>query len=296
MTIWNVGSINIDHVYSVPHIPKPGETLAAHALDTGLGGKGANMAVACARAGARCALIAAIGTEGAWTVQRLAQYGVETDHIATTDHPTGHAIITRAQDGENAITLFPGANMALSRDQVETALKDAAPGDWLLLQNETALQSESAEMARARGMKIAYAAAPFEADATRAMLPLSDLLILNAVEAAQLEQALNRRIETLGLADIIVTLGAKGARHIAHGVAHDIAAIPVTPRDSTGAGDTFTGYLLALLDQGSAMPEALRMATAAAALMVTRYGTADVIPTRAETTAFLADHSCANTA
>lgn len=287
MTIWNVGSINIDHFYSVPHIPQPGETLAATDYDQGLGGKGANMAVACARAGAHSSLIAAVGTNGGWAVERLAKYGVETEHVTTTRHPTGHAIITRASDGENAITLFPGANMAITPTQVETALGTAQENDWLLLQNETNLQRESAQIARSRGLRIAYAAAPFDATATAEILPLIDLLILNEIEAHQLEQALSRRIETVFVPHIIITLGANGARHLSGGIEQNIAPIKVDPIDSTGAGDTFTGYLIALLDQGISMSEALRIANAAGALMVTRKGTADVIPTRAETDDFL---------
>ena len=110
MTIFNLGSINADHVYCVPHLPGPGETLAATSMQTGLGGKGANMSVAAARAGSHVAQIGAVGRDGLWAKNRLLEYGVDTRHIAELDVPTGHAIITVDDAGENAITLFSGAN------------------------------------------------------------------------------------------------------------------------------------------------------------------------------------------
>jgi ribokinase len=288
MTIWNLGSINADHVYAVPHIPAPGETLAATRLTTGLGGKGANMSVAAARAAARVMHIGAIGPEGTWAATRLLEYGVDTRHIAMLDIPTGHAIINVDPAGENNIVVFPGANRAVPDATIRTALTTAQTGDRLLLQNETNLQSETAALAKAMGLTVAYAAAPFDAAATQAVLPHTDFLILNAVEADQLRAATGLAPEALPVADVIVTRGADGAewfdnRRHAH---HHIPAIPVTPVDTTGAGDTFTGYVLAALDRGQPMLQALDLATRAAALMVTRPGAADAIPDLSEVMAF----------
>jgi ribokinase len=288
MTIWNLGSINADHVYAVPHIPGPGETLAATRLTTGLGGKGANMSVAAARAAARVMHIGAIGPEGAWAVSRLIEYGVDTRFVAALDTPTGHAIIQVDAQGENTITLFTGANRVVPFDLVRAALTEAQTGDRLLLQNETNLQPETAALARQMGLTVAYAAAPFDAQATAAILPHADFLILNAVEADQLRAATGLAPDALPTADVIVTRGADGAdwfdnRGRAH---HHIPAIPVTPVDTTGAGDTFTGYVLAALDRGLPMLQALQLATRAGALMVTRPGAADVIPDLSEVTAF----------
>jgi ribokinase len=288
MTIWNLGSINADHVYAVPHIPAPGETLAATRLTTGLGGKGANMSVAAARAAARVAHIGAVGPDGAWAVQRLLEYGVDTRHIATLDIPTGHAIIYVDAHGENNIVLFTGANRALPDTLVRQALTTAQTGDRLLLQNETNLQAETAALARQMGLSVAYAAAPFDAEATQAILPHADFLILNDVESQQLEQATGLAPNALPTADVIVTRGAQGAdwfdnRARTH---HHIPALPVTPVDTTGAGDTFTGYVLAGLDRGLPMRQALDLATRAAALMVTRPGAADAIPDLSEVLAF----------
>lgn len=281
MAVCNLGSINIDNVYRVPHLPTPGETLGAMDHVKGLGGKGANMSVAIARAAARVAHIGAVGADGAWTVERLMEYGVDIRHIAQLqDHPTGHANITVAEDGENQIILFPGTNRMITEDMIGRALSDASAGDTLVLQNETNGQRLAAQMAKDLGLRVVYAAAPFDPDAVREVLPFADMLVLNEVEAQQLQKAMDVKLDTLGVSDIVVTLGADGSRWIDNsaGLETHIPAIPVTPIDTTGAGDTFTGYLVAGLDRGMPMAQALSLATQAGAIMVTRLGTADVIP------------------
>ena len=280
MAVWNLGSINIDNVYRVPHLPAPGETLSAVAFSQGLGGKGANMSVAIARAAARVAHIGAVGPDGKWTVERLLEYGVDTRRIAEmVDQATGHANISVAEDGENQIVLFSGSNRAISDQLIGSALAEAAAGDTFLTQNETNGQRTGAEMAKQLGLKVVYAAAPFDAQAVRDILPFIDLLVLNQVEAEQLEEALGKPVHALGIADVVVTLGADGCLWLqSSGEETHVPAIQVTPVDTTGAGDTFTGYLVAGLDRGMPMRQALGLATQAGALMVTRLGTADVIP------------------
>ncbi|AHD02616.1 ribokinase [Leisingera methylohalidivorans] len=280
MAIWNLGSINADMVYTMPHLPAAGETLAARHLDRFLGGKGANMSVAAVRAGSQVHHIGAAGPDGAWAVERLKRYGVGIRDINEVDTPTGHAIIAVEPKGENQIILFPGANRALTWDQLDQALSRASAGDILVMQNETNMQAEAACAGRDRGLRVCYAAAPFNADAVQAVLPFLDFLILNEVEAGQLKEASGKSPDELGVKDVIITLGAKGARHIngETGVILDVSALPVTPVDTTGAGDTFTGYVLSGLDRGLPLAEAMSLATKAAALMVTRHGTADVIP------------------
>lgn len=282
MAIWNLGSINADHFYAVPHIPAPGETLAATGLTTGIGGKGANMSVAAARAGARVHHIGAIGADGVWMRDRLMEYGVDTRFIAQVGAATGHAIIAVADDGENAITLFPGANHAIPEATVQSALSDAATGDWFLCQNETTGQLRAAELAKTLGLRIAYAAAPFAAAAVKQVLPLLDFLILNEIEMQQLHDATGLAAPDLPVETVIVTMGGKGAVLYHAGGEQAFPAIPVTPVDTTGAGDTFTGYVLAGLDRGLTIAQSMRLASHAGALMVTRHGTADVIPDLAE--------------
>lgn len=291
MPIWNLGSINIDHAFRLPHIPAPGETLAATSRSSGLGGKGANMSVASARAGARCHHIGAVGEDGTWARDRLMEYGVDTRFISLSDQPTGQAIIALADDGENAIILLAGANTQLEQNAIDAALCEAAAGDWLLLQNETNAQAQTAKQARTLGLRIAYAAAPFDVEAVRAVLPFADLLILNEIEMQQLRDATGLAPADMGPEHVIVTQGAKGARLFARSEGYaprDFAALPVTPVDTTGAGDTFTGYVLAGLDRGLNITQAMSLAGRAAALMVTRHGTADVIPDLREVEAFRA--------
>ncbi|WP_420585546.1 ribokinase [Ruegeria sp.] len=278
MTIWNLGSINADMIYDVPHLPGPGETLSANRLDRFLGGKGANMSVAAARAGARVAHIGALGSDGRWAMDRLTEYGIDTRHIAEVAQPTGHAIIAVDAQGENNIILFQGANHAISADQLGQALSSAAQGDLLVMQNETNLQVEAARMGRELGLTVCYAAAPFQADAVQAVLPYLDFLILNEVEADQLRSATGQSVTDLEVEHVIVTLGSKGARYFHRGATSEFAAHKVQAVDTTGAGDTFTGYVLAGMDRGMPMAQAIAQANRAAALMVTRHGTADVIP------------------
>ncbi len=276
--IWNLGSINIDNFYEVSHLPAAGETLAASSFGFGLGGKGANMSVAAARAAARVAHIGAVGAEGRWTRERLMEYGVDTPHIAELDIPTGHANIVVEQGGENNIVLFQGANVHLSEAIIGGALTEASPKDFLLMQNETNGQEYAATTAQALGLRVAYAAAPFEEDAITRLLGRIDILVLNEVEASQLETATGKDIAALGVPDVVVTLGQNGCKWVSSAGEKQFPAYPAEAVDTTGAGDTFTGYLVAGLDRGMDMESAIDLALKAGAMMVMRRGTADVIP------------------
>ncbi|WP_371038838.1 PfkB family carbohydrate kinase [Rhodosalinus sp. FB01] len=282
MTIWNLGSINADFAYAVSRLPGPGETVAATALDRGLGGKGANISVAAARAAARVVHVGAIGPDGRWAAERLLEYGVDTRHIAEGGEVTGHAVIAVEPCGENAILIWPGANAAIPESVRDAALAAARTGDWAVTQNETNGQAGWLSAARRLGLRTAYVAAPFETGAARAALPHADLLILNAVEARQLSEATGAAPGALSVADVVVTRGAEGCTWHGPGGAREFPADPVQAVDATGAGDTFAGYLLAGLDRGLPMAQAIGMAQSAAALMVARRGTADVIPDLAE--------------
>jgi ribokinase len=278
--IWNLGSINADNFYQVPHLPGPGETLAASAFAQGLGGKGANMSVAAARGAARVVHIGAIGPDGDWARDRLLEYGVDVQHIHRVETATGHANICVDAAGENSIVIFPGANQAIDDRMIGAALAEASPGDLLLMQNETSGQGFAARTARTLGLRVVYAAAPFSARAVAALVDQVDLLVLNAVEAKQLHQEMGMDLSDLPIDDVVITLGSEGCKWVSNKHNRDVTlpAYRVDPVDTTGAGDTFTGYLVAALDRGMAMPDALDLAMRAGALMVTRHGTADVIP------------------
>lgn len=290
MAIWNLGSINADHFYAVPCIPGPGETIAATTLTTGLGGKGANQSVAAARAGSVVHHIGAVGPDGAWARDRLAGYGVHVTHVAESALPTGHAVIMVAEDGENSIVILDGANADQPEERIGQALSAAVPGDTLVLQNETTGQAYAARLAKDRGMRVIYSAAPFSVDAVREMLPLSTMVLVNELEAEQLTSALGLPVTDLPVPEIVITKGSDGAVWVSTETKDRIAvpAQKVTPVDTTGAGDTFAGYLVAGLDQGLGMEDAMVRASAAAALKVTRPGTADAIPAVADVDAFVA--------
>ncbi len=279
MAVFNLGSINADKFYHVPHLVGAGETLAATDFSQGLGGKGANMSVAAARAAARVVHIGAVGPDGRWASERLMEYGVDTRHIAEVSELTGHANICVDAEGENSIVLFAGANRAISEQSIRAALAEAGPGDSFVTQNETNAQAFGTKTAKKLGMRVIYAAAPFDADAVQSVQDDLDMLVLNEIEASQLVAASGTQLADMPVAHIVVTLGSKGCKWLTkEAEPQHFAAQKVEPVDTTGAGDTFTGYLIAGLDRGMPMPQAIDLATRAAALMVTRVGTADVIP------------------
>ncbi len=290
MTIYNLGSINADHFYQVPHLPESGETLAADAFSTGLGGKGINQSVAAALAGSKVVHIGAVGPDGQWAVDRIAGFGVDTQHIQRVETPTGHAIINVDASGENAIVIFSGANNCQSVAQIDQALGGAKQGDILLLQNETSLQVEAAKIGHERGLKVIYSAAPFSIDAVQKVMEHVTILMMNQVESEQLCAGLETDLASLPVSEIIVTKGSNGAMWLQPetGKTSYTPPFPVKPVDTTAAGDTFAGYVAAGLDQGLNVQDAMRRASAAAALKVTRKGTADVIPSADEVAEFLA--------
>lgn len=284
MAVFNLGSINIDHVYRVPHLPAPGETLSALGYSQGLGGKGANQSVAAARAGARTVHIGAIGPNSDWVLDQMRAYGVDLSGVSTLAEATGHAIINVDPGAENAIIIYPGANRAVTGAMVQDALAPAVPGDTLLIQNETSAQDAGAALAAAKWLRVVYSAAPFDIAAVRAVLPHISLLVMNEIEAEQIRAALG----ALPPLECIITKGAAGADWIsASAEPLFMPSFRVTPVDTTGAGDTFIGTLAAALDMGLGREGAMRQAAAAAALQVTRAGAAQAIPTAAEVAAFL---------
>lgn len=289
MTIFNLGSINIDHVYRLARLPAAGETLAAAGYTTGLGGKGANQSVAAALAGATVRHIGAIGRDGAWALDRMRGFGIDVGAVALLgDMATGHAVVMVDDNGENAIVLHAGANRALPPADVERALAAAAGTDTLLLQNETSQQEAAVRLARRRGLRVICSAAPFDVDAVRAVLPFVTILIVNAVEAAQLQAGLGTGLADLPVSATVVTRGAAGADWVAAGGGFSVPALAVQAVDTTGAGDCFAGTLAAGLDAGVSPKQAMRKAAAAAAIQVTRPGASDAMPTAAEVSALLA--------
>lgn len=300
MTIYNVGSINLDHLYQVDHFVRPGETMASQNYQCLLGGKGANQSVALAKAGADVKHVGAIHHSDQAVLDQLASLGVNTDLIAKLDVPTGHAIIQLNTEAENAIILFQGANHALTQAQVDAVLAQATAGDWVLLQNETNQIEYTMKQAQAHGLKVAFNPAPMDAELTKKVLPSVDLLIVNEVEAMDLLGVadIDTASQTLPTAypdlSVLMTLGKAGVRYFPKQEAGQrmeslfVEAFSVEAVDTTAAGDTFIGYCLSSLMNNEDMTVALKRACAASALCVTKMGAASAIPSSADVTEFLA--------
>ena len=290
MAIFNLGSINIDLVYRVSHFPAAGETLTTSSFMRALGGKGANQSIALAAAGAKIFHIGAANPADGWLFTEMARRGVDMSFVQESTAPTGHAIVSVNDEGENQILLYPGANRAIDMKQALAALDDGGTEDWVLLQNETNGALDYVEAAKTRGIKIAYSAAPFEEDVAMQLLPHCDLLIVNEGEAAALAMASGRAPKELGLAHLVITRGGAGADYVGVAGQFHHPAFAVDPIDTTGAGDCFFGYFLAGIASGEKVETTLRIAGAAAAMQVTRPGAATAIPSRADVLAFTQDH------
>ena len=292
MRILCFGSLNIDHVYQVDHIARPGQTLPAHSYQVFAGGKGANQSAALALAGARVYHAGLVGPDGSWLVDKLHNLGVDMQYTGTSDTPTGHALIQVDRQGENSIVIYPGCNFELSQGSMDATLKKFTKGDMLLLQNEINDISHLIKQAKNRGLKVCFNPAPFTPSVLDYPLEQVDLFFVNESEGQGLtghkspveDTLLMALAEQLPHAEVVLTLGPRGARYHAPQLDLQIPARQVQPVDTTAAGDTFIGYFLAALASASTIPQALHQATRAAALCVTRPGAMDSIPRRDELT------------
>jgi ribokinase len=286
--IINFGSINIDHVYRVPHLVKPGETLSSLDLVTGLGGKGANQSVAIARAGVSVAHVGRVFKGDTWAVALLASTGVDTDNIALIEGASGHAIIQVDDQGENAIVLHGGANQSFSIADIESALNHNQQARYLLMQNETNLLAEAFELAQEKGIKIVLNPAPMTDNIKDLPLAKLDTLIVNRGEAealcgaADIDQMTQQMAALAPQTRVVVTLGGDGAMLLANGEVTHMNSPSVDVVDTTGAGDTFVGYFLAGVADGMNDHDALQRACLAGSIAVTRQGAITAIPDRSE--------------
>ena len=288
MKILNFGSLNIDHVYSVDHFVRPGETLASRSYRRYAGGKGNNQSIALARAGAQVWHAGKVGRDGEWLIDNLRRAGVNTAHIKFADVPTGHAIIQVNAEGENCIVLYGGANQTVSQRDAKAVLSRFDVGDVLLLQNEISAVPDILRIATDHGMTIVFNPAPMDASVLSYPLDRVAVFIINETEGSQFtgqgepDRILDGMLERYPRSATILTLGARGAVY-AH--ASERVAVPaenVKAVDTTAAGDTFTGFFVTEFARGSEVELSLRMACKAAAICVTRRGAADSIPRREE--------------
>ncbi|UBO75793.1 ribokinase [Aeromonas rivuli] len=296
-----LGSVNADHVLRVPHFPRPGETLAGHSYRVVPGGKGANQAVAAARLGAEVSFIARIGADAIGREMRagFAEDGIDVGAVEEdATLPTGIAIIYVSDEGENSIGLSAEANGALCPAMVQRHGRLIAEAHTLLLQLEVPLESvfEAARLARAGGTRVVLNPAPAQ-PLPAELLALVDLITPNQTEAelltgvavtdeASAAQAA-ARFHQMGISDVMITLGAQGVYCSNTRQQQLIPGFRVEAVDTTAAGDTFNGALLAAELAGLDFQAAVRFAHGAAALSVTRLGAQSAIPHKEEVTAFL---------
>ncbi len=288
MKILVFGSCNIDYVYSVPHFVKPGETIGATRRECFPGGKGLNQCIAVARSGVEVYHAGCIGKDGLFLKAILEESGANTQYLKVIDEPSGHAIIQVDDAGENSIILCPGANHAIERTDIDEVLSHFAPGDMILLQNEISNIEAIIETAYERGMQIVLNPSPFHDNLKQLDLNKLSYLILNEVEAGEFcgstepERIFAYFREEFSELRVVLTLGSKGSVYFHKGSEVFCPSFSVPVEDTTSAGDTFTGYFISGIKSGFPIEKALKTASAAAALAVSKKGASSSIPTMRE--------------
>lgn len=293
MKILNLGSLNFDKVYEVPHFVSAGETILGEGYGEFFGGKGLNQSIALARAGATVFHVGAVGPDGKPLRNCLAENGVDVRHLKTVETVSGHAIIQNAQ-GQNCIIVCGGANRCVTQADICDAIACFEPGDILLLQNEMPNISAAIREAKRCGMKVVFNASPITQEMQSYPLKLVDCFIVNEVEGKALaetdsenyEDILSAMAARFPAAQIVLTIGDKGVLYQEGNErkSHPCYRVPVV--DTTAAGDTFCGYYLAGLTAGKTVDQALKEASMAAAIAVSRNGASPSIPVRMEVEEF----------
>ncbi len=291
-----IGSTNMDMVVKTSHIPTPGETVLGGKFLMNPGGKGANQAVAVARLGGKASFISKVGNDifGNQSLQLFVEEGIDTQFLLQDNQlPSGVALITVDDSGENSIVVAPGANAGLTRDNLEPSLEKIVDPGFYLMQLEVPIDTIkfALQYARQRGIKTILNPAPADPGITD-LLDMVDYITPNSSEAeiltgipiTDMEQAklAAAALHRLGSKHVIITLGEQGAIISGGDSIEHIPATPVKSVDSTAAGDTFNGALAVALAEGEDLPAAVKFACNAAAITVTRLGAQNSIPTRKE--------------
>lgn len=291
-----IGSSNTDMVVKADKLPAPGETVLGGTFLMNPGGKGANQAVAAARLNGQVTFVAKVGNDlfGQQAVTGFQQEGIDTACILTDDdHPSGVALINVDANGENCITVAPGSNAHLQPAETEAALQAATSDTLALLQLEIPLQTVeyAVQQAAAKGLRVILNPAPAQS-LPETLFQYLFLITPNETEAEILtgihvtdtstaEQAA-KKLHELGVVNVVITLGSKGAYLYTNGQGQLIPVPHVTAVDSTAAGDCFNGALAVALAEGQPLPEAIAFACKAASISVTRMGAQASMPRRDE--------------
>lgn len=291
-----VGSTNMDMVVKTDHIPVPGETVLGGSFFMNPGGKGANQAVAVARLGGRVAFISKVGDDifGKQSIQHFEEEGIDISGLVSDDNgPSGVALITVDREGENSIVVAPGANANLLPEDVEQTLASVTDAGFILMQLEIPMSTvlKAAEFGKNHGVKVVLNPAPVN-DEVFKTFPFVDITTPNAKEAEMLTgipvnsvesaERAARAIRQKGVEQVVVTMGKMGALVLDDQVATFIPASEVTTVDTTAAGDSFNGALVVALSEGKTLVDAVKFASSAAAITVTRMGAQSAMPYRNE--------------
>lgn len=284
MKILNFGSLNYDYVYSVNHIVKPGETILSGKMQTFCGGKGLNQSVALARAGEKVYHAGMVGEEGELLLSTCKNDHIDVSYVRSIEGKSGHTIIQVDENGQNCIILYGGSNQSLTKEFINQVMDGFEAGDWLVLQNEVNLVSYIIDQAYEKGLNIALNPSPYNKKLEECDLSKVSLFLLNEIEGGQItgkadnNAILEAMITKYQNAGIVLTLGSDGVIFKDKKAMYSHGCYKVAVADTTAAGDTFTGYFIHALIQKQPIPEALKLASKAAAIAVSRHGATNSIP------------------
>ena len=285
MKILNFGSLNLDYTYGVNRFVKPGETMSAKTHSVNAGGKGLNQSVALARAGAEVYHAGCYGKGGESLAAFLNENGVHTQFLRRVDEYQGNAFIQVNEEGENCIILYGGSNQCITEKQIEETLSHFEEGDWLVLQNEINLNEKIVEAAYEKGLKIVLNPSPYDEKIAKIDFGKLHWLFVNEIEAKQIYGFTNIRAtweqlhEAYPQLNLLVTLGEEGSIAFTKEETVTENAFCLTVEDTTGAGDTYSGYMIAALSRGMCLKECMERASLAAGISVSRKGAAASVPT-----------------
>lgn len=295
-----IGSSNTDMVICTGHLPLPGETVIGGTFFMNPGGKGANQAVTVARLGGRVSFICKTGSDifGHQANQLFNEEGIDTSYVfSDTKNPSGVALITVDTDAENCIVVAPGANAHLTPNDLKRSAEAVEAADIILLQLEIPMQTveAAAAMAYQLGKKVVLNPAP-ASKLSAGLLETLYAITPNETEAEAISgiritdehtaEEAARKIASMGVCNVIITLGAKGALVFDGEHCEVVPAYKIQAVDTTAAGDVFNGALVVALSEGRTLPEAVRFACKASAISVTRSGAQNSVPYRTEVDVF----------
>ena len=292
MKVLCFGSMNLDYVYQVDHIVRPGETESSVSVNVNCGGKGLNQSVALAKAGVPVWHAGLIGEDGGSLIDKCREYGVNADYVHAIEGRTGHTIIQVDRNGNNSILLFGGANRRMTEAFIDEVIDGFGKGDIILLQNEINLLDVIIDKAFGKGMQIVLNPSPYDGALQHCDLGKVSYFILNEIEGEQMtgekdpEKILEGIHNSYPEAKIVLTLGEEGSIYLGDGLICRQDAFKVKAVDTTAAGDTFTGYFISSVISGTSPDQGLRLASKAAAMAVTRPGALDSVPTMEEVLSF----------